>query len=62
MATNCTLTALSPAPVASSPQPGHLARRLLLLALAAVPAARSRTTAAHRTCGAVTEAATYQGQ
>ena len=62
MATNCTLTALSPAPVASSQQPGHPAGRLLLLAPAAVPAARSRTTAAHRTCGAVTEAATYQGQ
>ena len=62
MATNCTLNALSPTPLACSQQPGHLARRLLLLALAAVPAARSRTTAAHQACGAVTEAAAYHCQ
>ena len=36
VATNCTLTALSPAPVASCQQPGHPARRPLLLAPAAV--------------------------
>jgi len=52
-AANCTRTALSPTPAASCQQPGHPARRPLLLAPAAVPAARARATAAHRACWAV---------